>query len=302
MEGVSSYGLTSMILDSATRLQTAVAETEVQEASGLVGETYGALGSQAGQYLSFENEVSQAQTYVDNASTANDRVQAMYSAVGDMISLLTSLRSTIDGAISDNETSTTASDAQGVLSELASLMNTQQAGLYLFSGGSTTTAPVDVSSASYTLSATGTLADTSYYKGDDYQASVTISGDETIAYGVTADNSAFEEALRVANTVAHIDTSSGSATTALQDAYDLATSAMTALSDIQGELSITSGRLEDAKEEQTIYMSFVQNLADDISNVDTADVAVRVSSYQTQLEAAYSAIAEMEKLSLVNYL
>jgi len=82
MNSISTFGLNSMVLDAAQRLQSAAATKEVQEASGLVGQTYGDLGSQSQYLISLENEVSQATTWASNAGTASNRVQAMYSAVG----------------------------------------------------------------------------------------------------------------------------------------------------------------------------------------------------------------------------
>ena len=299
MNSISTFGLNSMVLDAAQRLQSAAATKEVQEASGLVGQTYGDLGSQSQYLISLENEVSQATTWASNAGTASNRVQAMYSAVGSMVDQLTSLRSTISSALSANDSSTLNSDAKGVLSDLASLMNTQQAGLYLFSGSRTSTPPVDVSDPPYAATTATSTVDTSYYQGDDSAASVRVSGQQTITYGVTADTSAFEEAPRVANVVANV--SSGDTTT-LQSAYDLITQAITDLTSVQGQLSVNASRLSDIQQQQTIYVSFVQSLADNIQSVDAAAVATQVSAYNTQLEASYSAIAEINKMHLVNYL
>lgn len=302
MDGVSTFGLYSLISQNATRVQTALAEKEVQEASGLVGQTYGDLGTTAATVLDLNAEAAQTESWTENAITASNRVQAMYSAVGNMISLVTSLRSTISEAMSSNDESTVVSQAQGTLSDLASLMNTQLGGLYLFGGSSTTTAPVDVSNPPYGAPVSDTTVDTSYYQGDDVSASVQISAEESITYGVTADEPGFEEALRAANIVANLSSGSSSAATTLQDAYDVATSAISALANVQSTLSTTASRLQDAEQENSIYLSFVQNLSDNVESVDTAAVATQVSTYETQLEAAYSAIAAINKVNLTDYL
>ncbi|MBV8651093.1 MAG: flagellin [Alphaproteobacteria bacterium] len=299
MDGVSTYGLDRMVLDAATRLQTAVAAKEVQEASGLVGQTYGALGSESGNLINLQNQVSQMQSLSSAASTASNRAQAMYTAVGDMITMLTSLRSSISSAISSSDNSTLASEAQGTLSDLANAMNTEQGGTYLFSGSRTDTAPVDVSDPPYASSTDPTTASTSYYQGDDSKAAVQLSDEDSITYGVTADNPAFEEALRVANVVANV---SSSDSTTLKEAYDLATTALTALADVQGQLSISSARLDEAQQEQTSSLSLLQTMVSNITSVDVAQVTAQVSTYQAQLEASYSAVAAVAKIHLANYL
>lgn len=298
MTGVSTYGVYNAVLAAASRVQTTLATKEVQEASGYVGSTDGDLGAQAGEVIDLKNSIAQAESYASNAATAGDRVQAMYSAVGSMIDVLTSLRSTISAAISGSESSTVSTEGSSTLSELADLMNTEESGVYLFSGSATGTAPVDLDSLTAST-ATGTV-NTSYYAGDDDAASVAVSSTDSITYGVTADESAFEEAIRAANVCANLGSDPSSST--LQSVYDLATSALTSLTDTQSGLSIDASRLTDVQDEQSSYISLTDTMVDDVETVDVSEVATQVSNYQAQLEASYSALSVLLKTHLVNYL
>lgn len=296
---ISTYGLNDMLLNASIRLQDAVATKEVQQASGLVGQTYGDLGSQAGYVIDLQHEISEAETWGANAQTASDRVQAMYSAVGNMISALNSLRSTLSGAISSGDSVQLNTEGQAVLGELADMMNTSQAGIYLFSGSRMTSPAVDVANPPYAASTDPTTANTSYYLGDDEKAAVRVSGQRTISYGVTADDAAFEQALRVANVSANV---SATATGTIQSAYDLATTAISALSEIQSRLSVEATQFDQIQQRETTYVAAVQNVVSGVQSVDAAQVTAQISSYQAQLEASYAAIAKIGKISLVNYL
>lgn len=302
MNSVSTYGLNSTVLAAATQLQARLAAADVQEASGLVGQTYGDLGSQAGYVLDLRGEIGQSRVWADNATSAGDKVQAMYSAVGDMVDVMTSLRSVVSSAISSGDVSTLNTEASAVLAQLAELMNTEEGGSYLFAGSRTDTAPVDVGTAAYAASTAWSTASTSYYTGNDLLASVEVGTGRTITYGVSADNSAFEEALRVANVAASYTGSGTAATTLLQNVYDIATSAISALGDVQGTLSVDASQFTQIQEHQTSYLSLVETMVDDTQSVDTAAVAEQVSNYQAQLEASYSALAAITKVHLTNYL
>jgi flagellar hook-associated protein 3 FlgL len=301
MDRVSTYGLSQSLQASALRLQSTVAAKQIEQASGLAGQTFGDLGGQAGKLISLDGEISRAQSWSSGAQTASDRVEAMSSSVGSMIDLVTSLRSAIGAAMSTTGSSNGTINAQGsaALADLANLLNTQQAGRSLFAGSRTDTAPVDLTS--YNASANPTVPDNSYYRGDDTAASVRTSAEQTIAYGVTADNPAFEQALRAASIAANVSTNPVDSTS-LKQAYDLAYDALSALTGVQGQLSVTAQRLSQVKQEQDDYVSLIKTMAGNIENVDAAQVAVDVSTSQTQLEASYQAIAMISKLHLVNYL
>ena len=116
------------------------------------------------------------------------------------------------------------------MNELASLLNTQYDGRYLFAGSRTETAPVDMSAYSNTTSAT--TADTSYYQGNDELASAKVSTSQSITYGVTADNTAFEQAMRAFSMITNA-TSSPADSTTLSSALNLATSALDAATGVK---------------------------------------------------------------------
>lgn len=298
---VSTHGLTQTLLDSSLGVQAKYAATSVQQASGMVTSTYGGLGSSASTLISLESTETRLTTWNSNTEIANDRTQAMYSAVGDMIDQLTSLRNTISAAISaDSESSTDLNDTgEALLEDLSELMNTQMDGRYLFAGSNTDTAPVDTSALA--AATVPSSADTSYYTGDSEEASVRVSEEQTITYGVTADGSGFEEALRAANIIANMTTSPVDSD-ALNEAYDLATEAMDALLAVQAGLSVTSSRLESAMTRQEDSLTLLDTMQSNIKDVDSAALAVKLSEYEAQLTASYSALSTVSKLNLVDYL
>jgi len=297
---VATFALSDQMITAALRTQSIMANEQIQESSGVTSEDFAGYGASTQSVLNLQVSVTRAQTYIDAATQADNKVQVMYSAVGSVAKLITNLRTQLSAATTGSSTDTASliSSAQGMLSEMASILNTQYDGEYVFSGASTSTAPVDLTSFA---SGTGSLstADASYYKGDDQIASVRVADDQTVNYGVTADNSAFEQVMRVLKYIANSSSlSSSDITTAL----DMASSALDATSIVQSKLSDASSQIEDASSRQTDYKNYTSTLASDLTGVDVAAVTAQLATYQSQLEASYSAISKIQSMSLASYL
>ena len=298
---VATFAMSEQMINSALRAQSTMANEQLQEASGQVSPDYGGLGSTSQQVINLQISVTRSQSYINAASSVDSKVQVMDSAVTSVTSLLTQLRSLLTAA-SDSATTDPASvtqSAQQMMQEFSSLLNTQYAGEYVFGGSQTTEPPVDVSSGTYAAMTSPSTASTSYYKGDDQAASVRVSDTESVAYGVTADNPAFEQGLRALNLVMN---NSPLSTATLDEALNLASSAVSAAAVVQTQLGLASSSIQNASAEQTDYQNFAKTLGSNLTSVDVASVTAQLSTYQEQLTASYSAIAKIQGLNLASYL
>ncbi len=303
---VATHGIYQSVLNFALNVQQRLATTTVQESSGLVSTQAAGLGTSSARLLNLQGELSSAERWSANASLAGDRVQVMYSAVGNMVDLASSLKSAIAAAMSGTDTGTTADTlrtaAQDALDDLADQMNVQLGGRYLFSGSDTDIAPVDLTDYPSTTPPSATTADTGYYQGDDQLAAISVSAETRITYGVAGSAGAFETVLRAAALAAAASSSDPVDSDALSSAYDLVTTAISKLSALQEGLSNTAGRLTEAKASQDSFSDYLKTMVSDIKNVDAAETMTRVTELQTQLEASYSAVSAILKLRLTDYL
>lgn len=297
---IATFAQSNQMTTDAMRVESVMANKQVQESSGVLSTDYAGYGSDAQHVVNLQVSVTRAQSYIDSATLADSKVQVMYSAVGSMTDVITQLRSQLSSASTGSSTDANSviSSAQQMLQEMGSLLNTQYDGQYVFGGGKTDTAPVDLSSFS---SGTGTTdtADTSYYNGDDEIASVRVASDETVSYGVTADNSAFEEVMRALKYVANSTTLSSSD---VSSALNLASTALDDTAAVQAKLSSAASSIETASSRQTDYKSYAQSLSSDLTSVDVAAITAQLSTYQTQLTASYSAMSKILNMNLASYL
>lgn len=297
---VATFAQSNKMIADAMRVETVMASKQIQESSGVVSTDFGGYGADAQHVVNLQVSVTRAQSYIDAATLADSKVQVMYSAVGSMTDILTQLRSQLSAAStgSSTEANSVITTAQQMLEEMGSLMNTQYDGQYVFGGGKTDTAPVDLPSFS-SGSGSLTTADTSYYNGDDEIATVRVASDETVSYGVTADNSAFEEVMRVLKFVANSTSLSSSD---ISSALDLASTALDDTAAVQAKLSNNAAAIETASSRQTDYKSYAESLSNDLTGVDVAAITAQLSTYQAQLTASYSALAKILSLNLASYL
>jgi flagellar hook-associated protein 3 FlgL len=294
---VATFALSNRMITSAMTTLAKQAEAQEQESTGLISTEYAGYGATSKRLLDLQTSLTRSQAYIDSATTAESRTEVMYSAVDSMIDLVTELRSLLTSATgTTTDSASLQAQAQEYMEEFASLLNTQYDGHYVF-GGSSATEPVDLSAlSSATASST---ADTSYYQGGDEIASVRVSDYQTISYGVNADNSAFEEALRAFNMIA---STSSADTDTISTALALAETAIEDLTTVQTRLSLSANAMERAVTYQTEYQDYVSELAIDLSSVDVTAVTVQLSTLEAQLTASYSAISKILSLNLADYL
>ena len=204
MDRISTLNLHNVTINGAMQVETNLAQATIQELSGLVAQDFSTLGGAAtSQMLNLENEISQSQTWASDAQTVGSRTQTMYTSIGTMSTILTGLQSRISQAMSSADNSGLAVAVKNIQQELVSQMNAQIGGRYLFAGSNIATAPVNL--AGYPSSSNNpynaSTVDTGYYTGDNAIESVRVSSQQTLGYGVTANNPAFEEALRATEAV-----------------------------------------------------------------------------------------------------
>lgn len=303
MMRISTYNLNTLAIGGAMKVQQDFAKANMQQASSLKSEDFlGYGGSATNTMLNLQREIEQSATWAMAATQVGARVETMYSAVGNCVDGMTKLRAAISDFNSSQHTQTLLDQANTIKTSLLTQMNAQYNGLYVFSGSMTDTAPVDG-----TLIVGGAVPNTAYYQGNGDILSVRVSGDQIVSYGVTADNPAFEKALRaVQSVIDEINANPGAIGQTIKDligpAFDLAKEATDELANMQQNISASGSVLDTAATRQKTTITLLQQSLGDVKNVDVAEAKLRVLTLETQLQASFSAIGDIAKMSIVNYL
>lgn len=304
MERVATYSHQNQLVQYMMRTQSKVAAAQVEAASGLKSTDYKGIADDSGRLVNLESQYRRSERYVDEGEVVNGRIQTMYDAVdgmSDLIARLQSLTASLQGSAA-TAAEGVQEEMSGLMQEFAGLMNTQMDGRYLFAGAKTDTQPVTLDSATYTpITSVPSSADTSYYQGDDGVAYFQASDEVVIEYGITANDPAFEQALRAFNILSNMSVDPLD-TDALAEADDLASSAADGLAVVQSKLGVASSTLERTIDQHVDLQLVLETQVDDIRSIDLAEASARLSTLEASLEATMSLMNILQKNNLSDLL
>ncbi len=288
---VSTAGMNTQMIGQALRVQSSYAEALTQQSSGVKSESLSGLDGQAGAAVGLTADIARSEHLAAQAETATGQLEVAYATVGSIGDLVQDMLTKITAAISaTGDGSTLQASAQNALDNIASLLNTKYAGSYLFSGGATTTQPVDTA-ADY--------SDTAYYQGGSGLRTVMLDGGASISYGINADDAAFADTLAALQTLA---ATSDPDTATLQSAFDTLSTSVSGLGTIQETLSNQTDALNAVIDSQTDFQLYAGEMLDSLTTVDVATASATASQREVLLEASFAALASLKSVSVLNYL
>jgi flagellin-like hook-associated protein FlgL len=155
MTGVSGNAtLSRLILDSAATRQRLDTLTN-QVSTGLVADNYAGLGTGAPVSLALHPQIASMQTWQNNVDVATGRMSVAQSALAQIQSIGASFYAQLNSVqgLNASAVDTIAASARDALGQVASALNTQDGGVYVFGGQDTANPPVPgniLTSAFYT--------------------------------------------------------------------------------------------------------------------------------------------------------
>ncbi|MDF1749387.1 MAG: flagellin, partial [Alphaproteobacteria bacterium] len=162
-------------------------------------------------------------------------------------------------------------------------------------GGAATTESYHTS-----FTAAGTIDSKSYEK-----MKVTIADAQPITYNITANEPAFQnliEGLLRLKSAAQSGLTEDQREEFLGEARTTLDNARVQLRQLQATNGTIINELDRTKAVHNSFINISQSVITDLTVANDAEVAVRISALQTQLEASYTTISRQSQLSLVNYL
>ena len=250
----------------------------------------------AGQASMLTSTISQDDTFVQTAASAESLMQVADSALGSVVTQLTSALSL---AVEGNSGTESASDLTALSQQLGSirdqvvsLANTSYQGTYIFAGSDGNVQPFAVDTST-------TPATTTYY-GDTQVGAVTTENGQQIQTGLAGSAVFVAPGADVMTALNNLVADFAGGTVSGTASTDIGV-LQTALSNVsQQRLSLDSSlnRIQTAS-------SFAQTDATNrtatvstLVSADPATVATQLSSAETQNQALMSVIATVEKQSL----
>ena len=305
MTRVSDISSHALMLSSLNRSIDGARTLQVQISTGKVGSQYSDIGRDSQRLVSLEGERSRTSQFIQNNKTVDLRLQEMETVVAQMTELASDAKALFVNAAHHQNASDLdiQSSMRNMLESVGGLLNTEQNGRSLFSGGLTDVLAVNFDNLPADGEFGADTADLTYYNGDDqvlrHRASDTLSVD----YGVTAADPAFEKlvrGLKIAQTVDFSDPEG--ARQRIDRGLELINEALQDLPDVRGRI----GGARAVLEKETFRMEDFQIALDEsignIENVDLAEAISRLSEQEAQMQASLAALSRLRQVSLANFL
>ena len=316
---VSTLAQQQLITSNALRTQRNVNDLQVQIASGKKTQSFSGIAENAGRLVNLKSELSQAEQFIQNITITEKRLDLMAFAMDQIEGIARKARTDFATALNGSEADDIQLSlmAQASLDQIVEIFNTKDDSRFLFSGGAIETKPVNLSNAAYTAPVPGSppifvqTVETGYYQGDAVVQSTRADDGFSIAYGINADESAFEKLIRTLDNVSNVtftDPITAQEKTFLTAAMTELTELLDnngvdkTLSDLRADIGLDRVILDNIRDKHNDFLQFSKDSIAEIENIDSAEVITSLNFEQIQLEASFTTIARIQTLSLSNFL
>ncbi len=313
---VATLAQQQLITSASLRTQRKVADLQVQIASGKITQEFSGIAADSNRLVTLKGQLRNAEQFLENIVITEKRLDLMEFSLEQIDKIARTARQDMLNALNGSNANRfeLPKIMQAALDQVVDILNTRDDSRFLFAGGKVTTKPVDLSNGVYTSPSPppfDSTADLGYYEGDTVTQSARVDEGFVVEYGIKANESAFEKIIRSLDTVAQMtftDPISSTEQQVLRDAITALTEAIEdngtskTVSDLISDVGLDRVLLDSVRDKHQNFIQFAQNTIADIENVDTAEAIASLNFQQVQLEASYTTISRIQRLSLVNFL
>ena len=310
IDRVSTAGQSALLLSQIEQANAALDTTQAQVASGKVSTTYAGLGDKVSALEAARTAANKATAYQTNTTTAVNQADLQDSQLSDLSDLSNQLRQAITSAVANGDGSTLMATAQGIFDQASQILNTKDAnGNYLYGGDKDNTPPFTATSLSQLSSMTS--ASSAFANGTE-KKSVMVGDGQSVQGGVLASDigTGLMQTLQDLGKFDAGTTGNFAATQNLTDAQNtfltneipVAVTAAAGVNSAAASNGFVYNQLQDAATHQSTLSTMYQGFVSNIENVDMPTAITQLNSDQVALQASLQVTAQLNQVSLLNYL
>ncbi len=307
MERVATLMQNQAMLAELTRTQRSLYEAQTQVSTGKRINEFSDAPADLGALMAARAADSRAADFLASAKAIRTRLDLQDTHIDELSSIAADLKQTILDAVGNGGGAALTAEMQGVFDRMASILNTQIDGKYIYGGTRQDVPPVTASSLA-DLMALPATADA--FQNNVVAQSGRVDNSQIIAFGQLASElggPAFEALRQIMAFNAGPDGPFG---------HDLSEAQSSFLSSMVPQLTaVHSGINEklaangvayraasDAVERHGDMQSTLAAMISDIEDVDMAEAITRLNNAQIALQASAKTFATVQGLSLLDYL
>lgn len=144
MTGVTGDPTFTRLVQNSQTVHTKLDKLTNQASSGLISDDYAGLGNGAATSLNLRPQIANLQTWQNNVDAAMGRMSVAQSALTSLQSIAANFYSQLNNvqSVAASEVDSIAAQARDALGQVASLLNSQDGGVYVFAGQDSDNPPV----------------------------------------------------------------------------------------------------------------------------------------------------------------
>lgn len=301
MTRIATIPMQTVMQSAMLRTQRSLAEAQEQLSTTKKVQSYADLGADSGRVLSARTMLAQYEAQERIASRVDTTLSFYQSRLGQIDTATSALRKTLLDIIGTGNAADINGEASAAFDQFKAAMNAAEGGDFIFAGGATGAPPLVPQTFADTVGLDPNVA----FTNDQTRLTATIAPGEDMSFGIVASDFGknFVQAFR---TLAEMGPTDARPTQAQIDLMVKAVGEIDAgLADLRvsdARNGRAQNRIEDtikaAKDREILLKSAVGAVED----ADLGQVAIDISLRKTLLESSYSAFAQINGLSLANYL
>ncbi|MBH68617.1 MAG: hypothetical protein CMM58_09720 [Rhodospirillaceae bacterium] len=329
---------------SVRDLHVDLAKTEEQISTGKVASVFSGLkGEKARVSVQLREVLSTRESYINTINTTKLRAEVASSALTEIQNLASDLRVELIKQTQDlySENLPIMNEfAKTQIDRLANLLNSEVAGIFVFSGMASSTAPIintetiktnfaagggvntAVNAASNSAATIQNNSNTWFNTMGNWNALGTLSSASentvhaavglNVSYGEMANQEAFSDLFEILNIFANVTVAGGTAAqqqanqseyrTLVDNSRGTVEQAFDDINQMVADLGGDLARLNSIQEKHKNDIELVTSQLDNVENVDSFEAINRFQSLRSQIESSYQITAASRGFSLLNFL
>ncbi|WP_313433906.1 flagellin [Novosphingobium sp.] len=301
MTRVATIPLQRTLASAMSRSQENLATSQLQLNSGKKATDYAGLGLDAVRTLSARSMLAQQESYKSNTARVSTTLSLYDANLGQIDTSLTKMRTDLMTALGTGDSPGLQAIVEDSFGDLRMALNANEAGIPLFAGSQTSGSPF----LPKTLQDTIGLDAADAFANDAVRQSTRIGESVDLEYGVGASEVA-TNLIPAFRTLAEAGPFGEKLTDAQKQAITDALAQLdTGITDVR-TVNATNGRnqnkVEQLSERADDRIDLFKELIGSVEDADLGQVAIDITQRKTILEASYSVFAQLNSMSLAQFL
>jgi len=307
MTRVSSFGLNQTLLSDLQRNQQRVSDSQRQINSGKKTAEFRGLSRDVETLLGAKALRTRNFSHLDTIAEVKGKLEFNDLHLTSISDQLENLRLQVVSAIASEETAGLAEEVQQTFDSVVNSLNSKVSGIFIFAGTRIDTQPVSISSLAQLVAAPTTA---SIFQNAQTKPTARVDESILMEFGQLASDIG-QPVLDAVRDIAIFDAGpsgplNGKLTAAqktfLESMLPKIDAAKQTLSGAITTNGIRQNRLEVIRDRVDSNVTFLSTFVSDIEDVDMAEAILNLRADQSALQASFSALGSLFKVSLLDFL